>query len=89
MNKLKNTIEQKLGDHPNVNSNPDVQPNKGTGIGANDGNDPNKSFVENKIQSGQGNDDGSGPRAGATTAADVTSAGQTSGVIGEAPRGTG
>jgi len=38
MQKLKNTIEQKLGDHPNVNSNPDVQPDSGVGHGTNQGN---------------------------------------------------
>ncbi|KAK4554048.1 hypothetical protein LTR86_008889 [Recurvomyces mirabilis] len=85
MQKIKNTIEQKLGDHPNVNSNPETQPDSGVGHGSNQGND---SWVTNKIQSGQGHDRGEGPRAGGTTASDVTSAGQTSGVIGEAPRGT-
>ncbi|KAK3669780.1 hypothetical protein LTR78_010353 [Recurvomyces mirabilis] len=87
MQKIKKTIEQKLGDHPNVNSNPETQPNSGVGHGSNQGN-ASDSWVTNKIQSGQGHDRGEGPRAGGTTASDVTSAGQTSGVIGEAPRGT-
>lgn len=37
MDKLKKTVEQKLGDHPNVSADPVVDPKKGTGIGANQG----------------------------------------------------
>lgn len=37
MNKLKNTIEQKLGDHPNVSANDSVNPDSGTGKDANQG----------------------------------------------------
>ncbi len=37
MNKLKNTIEQKLGDHPNASANDNVNPDSGTGKAANQG----------------------------------------------------
>jgi len=30
-------VEQKLGDHPNVNADPGTNPTAGTGVGANDG----------------------------------------------------
>jgi hypothetical protein len=40
MNKLKTTIEQKLGDHPNVDSSENVQPDSGIGKGANQGDGP-------------------------------------------------
>ncbi|KAK5734158.1 hypothetical protein LTR17_009141 [Elasticomyces elasticus] len=85
MNKLKQTIEKKLGDHPNVSSDPSVQPDSGIGKGANQGDDAGKSFVQNKIEAGQGSGDASnpGPRAGGTTAPDTVSAGTTSGVIGD------
>ncbi|KAK0939140.1 hypothetical protein LTR29_009250 [Friedmanniomyces endolithicus] len=84
MNKLKNTIEQKLGDHPNVSANDSVNPDSGTGKDANQGDDAAKSWVQNKIQAGQGSGDAMnpGPRAGGTTAPDTVSAAQTSGSIG-------
>ncbi|KAK0353597.1 hypothetical protein LTR91_018744 [Friedmanniomyces endolithicus] len=88
MNKLKNTIEQKLGDHPNASANDNVNPDSGTGKAANQGDDAGKSWVQNKIQAGQGSGDAMnpGPRAGGTTAPDTVSAAQTSGSIGETTR---
>lgn len=38
MQKVMNTIESKLGDHPNVSADPGVNPDKGIGKGANEGN---------------------------------------------------
>ncbi|TKA35474.1 hypothetical protein B0A54_12134 [Friedmanniomyces endolithicus] len=100
MNKLKNTIEQKLGDHPNVSANDNVNPDSGTGKDANQGDatrfdadstftiDAGKSWIQNKIQAGQGSGDAMnpGPRAGGTTAPDTVSAAQTSGSVGETTR---
>ncbi|TKA69239.1 hypothetical protein B0A55_04260 [Friedmanniomyces simplex] len=88
MNKLKSTIEQKLGDHPNVSSNDAINPDSGTGKDANQGDDAGKSWVQNKIQAGQGSGDAMnpGPKAGGTTAPDTVSAGQTSGLVGETSR---
>lgn len=37
MSSIINKIEQKLGDHPNASSNPDVNPESGTGKYANQG----------------------------------------------------
>ncbi|KAK5138490.1 hypothetical protein LTR08_000076 [Meristemomyces frigidus] len=50
-------VEQKLGDHPNASSDPEVNPTSGIGIGANQGDDPNKSWTENKVQAGMGSGD--------------------------------
>lgn len=46
-------ITAKLSDHPNASSNPNTNPTSGT-QDVNQGNDPNKTDVENWIQKGQG-----------------------------------
>ncbi|KAK4544591.1 hypothetical protein LTR36_004163 [Oleoguttula mirabilis] len=80
-------IEQKLGDHPNVSSDPSVNPTSGIGIGANQGDDPNKSWVQNKKEAGMGADsrmvEGENARhihAGSTTSPDTKGAAEASGL---------
>ncbi|KAK5116583.1 hypothetical protein LTR85_009208 [Meristemomyces frigidus] len=80
-------VEQKLGDHPNVSSDPDVNPDSGTGNGVNQGDDPNKSWVQNKKEAGMGSDsrmvEGENAHhihAGSTTSANTKGSGEASGL---------
>ncbi|KAK5167335.1 uncharacterized protein LTR77_007034 [Saxophila tyrrhenica] len=85
MSNIIKKIERKLGDHPNVSDDPNVNPSSGTGQGANDGNNPNKSWVQNKIEAGQGSGSPNDrtARAGSTTIADIVSAADSGGVAGD------
>ncbi|EMC96680.1 hypothetical protein BAUCODRAFT_34066 [Baudoinia panamericana UAMH 10762] len=49
-------IEAKLGDHENVSSDPNVAPSSGEGHGMNQGFDKDKSWIQNKVEAGQGAD---------------------------------
>ena len=96
MSSIIKKIERKLGDHPNVSSDPDVNPTSGTGIEANQGDgecaaplavieanqcvDPNKSWVENKVQAGMGSGDEPRYKAGSTTSADPKGSGEAAGL---------
>jgi len=69
-------ITAKLSDHPNASSDPNINPTSGT-QDVNQGNDPDKTDVENWIQKGQGvgglHGDSKPPiRAGSLTSDDTT-----------------
>ncbi|CAK3792328.1 Hypothetical predicted protein [Lecanosticta acicola] len=80
MDTLKSKIEQKLGDHPNVSADADVDPTSGVARETHE-----KSPVQQRIEAGQGygTDESKLPQAGNTTAPETTSAGSASGAIAE------
>ncbi|KAF2166140.1 hypothetical protein M409DRAFT_23330 [Zasmidium cellare ATCC 36951] len=86
MDKLKDIgkkVEAKLGDHPNVNNDPNIQPSSGV-EDVNSGHNPGKTGTQNRIEMGQGGEhEKETIRAGSFTAPDTVSAATASGVLGD------